>query len=95
MKRIFSQFAYSDEPRQGCWWDKTVEIDENPRLQGDVTCDVVVRLSVEVELTDGRWILSTDRPTGHGVVGIRTDIRGVGDRHQPASSGSDYGRWWL
>jgi two-component system, LuxR family, sensor kinase FixL len=29
----------------------------------------------EVELTDGRWILSTDRPTrGRGVVGIRTDI---------------------
>ena len=29
----------------------------------------------EVELTDGRWILSTDRPTkGQGVVGIRTDI---------------------
>jgi len=42
MKRIFSQFAYSDDPRQGCWWDKTVEIDENPRLQGDVTCDVVI-----------------------------------------------------
>lgn len=42
MKRIFSQFAYSAAPRQGCWWDNTVEIDENPRLQGDVTCDVVI-----------------------------------------------------
>ena len=31
--------------------------------------------SIEVELTDGRWILSTDRPTrSNGVVGIRTDI---------------------
>lgn len=31
--------------------------------------------SVEVELADGRWILSTDRPTrSKGVVGIRTDI---------------------
>ena len=31
--------------------------------------------SVEVELTDGRWILSTDRATRFkGVVGIRTDI---------------------
>lgn len=31
--------------------------------------------SVEVELADGRWILSTDRPTRNkGVVGIRTDI---------------------
>ena len=31
--------------------------------------------SVEVELSDGRWILSTDRPTRfNGVVGIRTDI---------------------
>jgi two-component system sensor kinase FixL len=31
--------------------------------------------SVEVELTDGRWILSTDRPTRFdGVVAIRTDI---------------------
>ncbi len=31
--------------------------------------------SIEVELTDGRWILSTDRPTrNNGVVGIRTDI---------------------
>lgn len=42
MKRIFSQFAYSDDPRQGCWWDTTVEIGQNPRLQGDVTCDVVI-----------------------------------------------------
>ncbi len=31
--------------------------------------------SLEVELSDGRWILSTDRPTRfNGVVGIRTDI---------------------
>jgi two-component system sensor kinase FixL len=33
--------------------------------------------SLEVELSDGRWILSTDRPTRfNGVVGIRTDITG-------------------
>jgi len=31
--------------------------------------------SVEVELSDGRWMLSTDRRTRfNGVVGIRTDI---------------------
>ena len=42
MKRIFSQFAYSDAPRQGCWWDTTVEIGRNPTLHGDITCDVVI-----------------------------------------------------
>lgn len=42
MKRIFSQFAYGNAPREGCWWDTTVEIPQNPALKGDVACDVVV-----------------------------------------------------
>ena len=42
MKRIFSDYAYGTGPRQGCWWDDTVEIDSNPVLQGETSCDVVV-----------------------------------------------------
>lgn len=42
MKRIFSEFAYGAGPRSGCWWDNTVEIDENPGLVGEITCDVVI-----------------------------------------------------
>ena len=42
MKRIFSEFAYSDGPRLGCWWDGTAGIPANPTLQGEVSCDVVI-----------------------------------------------------
>ncbi|WP_299728652.1 FAD-binding oxidoreductase [uncultured Tateyamaria sp.] len=42
MTRIFSDYAYGDGPRSGCWWDNTVEIAQNPVLQGDISCDVVI-----------------------------------------------------
>ncbi|MEM6372627.1 MAG: FAD-dependent oxidoreductase [Pseudomonadota bacterium] len=42
MRRIFSDYAYSEGPRDGCWWDKTVDMSAHPQLMGDVTCDVVV-----------------------------------------------------
>jgi len=42
VKRIFSDYAYGAGPRAGCWWDETATIAENPVLQGEVTCDVVI-----------------------------------------------------
>ena len=42
MTRIFSDYAYGPGPRAGCWWDSTVEISDNPVLQGNVACDVVI-----------------------------------------------------
>jgi glycine/D-amino acid oxidase-like deaminating enzyme len=42
MKRIYSDFAYSDAPRVGCWWDKTCDLPERPALQGMQHCDVAI-----------------------------------------------------
>ncbi|APE44984.1 FAD-dependent oxidoreductase [Sulfitobacter alexandrii] len=42
MKRIYGDFAYSDGPRNGCWWDQTCDIPDRPALQGDTSCDVAI-----------------------------------------------------
>ncbi len=42
MRRIFSDYAYGDGPRDGCWWDETCDMPEFGALQGDLRCDVVV-----------------------------------------------------
>lgn len=42
MKRIFSDYAYSDAPRKGCWWDETCDIPERPVLKGAHTCEVAI-----------------------------------------------------
>ncbi|UWR22383.1 FAD-binding oxidoreductase [Sulfitobacter sp. S190] len=42
MTRIFGTHVYSAAAREGCWWDRTVDVPENPELKGDLTTDVVV-----------------------------------------------------
>ncbi|WP_223428650.1 NAD(P)/FAD-dependent oxidoreductase [Tateyamaria pelophila] len=42
MKRIFPDYAYSDGPRDGCWWDETCDMPEHGALQGDMRCDVAI-----------------------------------------------------
>ncbi|MDF3381667.1 MULTISPECIES: FAD-binding oxidoreductase [Sulfitobacter] len=42
MKRIYANFAYSEAPRAGCWWDQTHGAPERPALQGDAQADVVI-----------------------------------------------------
>ena len=42
MKRIFSDYAYSPGPRAGCWWDKTCDIPEFPKLRNEIRSDVVI-----------------------------------------------------
>ena len=42
MKRIYPDFAYSDAPRNGCWWDETCDIPNRPAVEGDTRCDVAI-----------------------------------------------------
>ena len=42
MRRIFGDFAYSDAPRAGCWWDETCKGEERPALAGAQSCDVAI-----------------------------------------------------
>ncbi|GAA6200773.1 FAD-binding oxidoreductase [Aquicoccus sp. SU-CL01552] len=42
MRRIFSTFAYSDAPRDGCWWDETETRPDWPEARGDLRADVAV-----------------------------------------------------
>lgn len=42
MRRIFGPHAYSDAPRDGCWWDETCALPSLPPLEGEITCDVAV-----------------------------------------------------
>jgi glycine/D-amino acid oxidase-like deaminating enzyme len=42
MKQIFSDFAYGDGPRDGCWWDETCTLPQHPVLQGQLACDVAI-----------------------------------------------------
>ncbi|NRB05485.1 MAG: FAD-binding oxidoreductase [Rhodobacteraceae bacterium] len=42
MKRILSDYAYSDGPKSGCWWDDTIDISANPSLTGDHSTDVAI-----------------------------------------------------
>jgi glycine/D-amino acid oxidase-like deaminating enzyme len=42
MRRIYSDFAYSDAPRAGCWWDQTCDVPSRPALNGDQRSDVAI-----------------------------------------------------
>lgn len=42
MRRIYPEFAYSDAPRAGCWWNETCDMPERPSLAGDHSCDVAI-----------------------------------------------------
>ena len=42
MKRIYSDFAYSDAPRANCWWDRTCDVAPRTALEGETRCDVAV-----------------------------------------------------
>ena len=42
MKRIYPDFAYSDAPRAGCWWDETCQAPARPALARDHRCDVAI-----------------------------------------------------
>ena len=42
MRRIYGDFAYSDAPRAGCWWDETCDIPDRPALTGAHAFDVAI-----------------------------------------------------
>ncbi|WP_390911600.1 FAD-dependent oxidoreductase [Pseudosulfitobacter sp. SM2401] len=42
MTRIFPDFAYSDGPRAGCWWDDTCGLPDYPEMDSDIDCDVAI-----------------------------------------------------
>ena len=42
MRRVFSDYAYGPEPRAGCFWDRTCDVEDRPVLHGEVRADVVV-----------------------------------------------------
>ena len=42
MKRIFSEFAYGDGPRTGCWWDETCDIPTRNSVTEDLRVDVAI-----------------------------------------------------
>ncbi len=42
MKRIYPEFAYGDGPREGCWWDQTIDAPDRPTLMEDHHCVVAV-----------------------------------------------------
>tara|TARA_R110002049_G_scaffold44333_5_gene130133 strand:- start:190152 stop:191480 length:1329 start_codon:yes stop_codon:yes gene_type:complete len=42
MKRIYPAFAYSDLPRENCWWDQTCSAVPRSPLAGDHRCDVAI-----------------------------------------------------
>ena len=42
MRRIYGDFAYSDAPRSGCWWDETCDIPDRDPLTGARIFDVAI-----------------------------------------------------
>ncbi|MDE4172967.1 FAD-dependent oxidoreductase [Phaeobacter sp. PT47_59] len=42
MRRIFSDYAYGPEPRNGCWWDETIAAPDWPQLSGEISADVAI-----------------------------------------------------
>ncbi|KIN65909.1 Oxidoreductase [Sulfitobacter noctilucae] len=42
MRRIYPDFAYSDGPRAGCWWDETCALPDRSALEKDIDCDVAI-----------------------------------------------------
>ena len=77
MKRIYADFAYSEAPRAGCWWDQTHGAPERPALQGAAQADVVIigggftGLNAALHLTQagvGATVLEAER-VGFGASG--------------------------
>ncbi|MEM6303383.1 MAG: FAD-binding oxidoreductase [Pseudomonadota bacterium] len=42
MRRIYSAFAYGEEPRAHCWWDETASLPDRAPLSGSHACDVAI-----------------------------------------------------
>lgn len=42
MSRVWSEYAYGDGPRNGCWWDETCPPPDWPRLRGAHRSDVAI-----------------------------------------------------
>ena len=42
MRRIFPEFAYGAGPREGCWWDRGLELPELPVFTGQARADVAI-----------------------------------------------------
>ncbi|MBW4706963.1 FAD-binding oxidoreductase [Roseobacter sp. YSTF-M11] len=42
MKRIFSDYAYGEGPRTGCWWNDTCAVPDRPSLAGAHSADVCI-----------------------------------------------------
>lgn len=42
MRRIFDQYAYSNGPREGCWWDETCAVAAGETLCEDISVDVAI-----------------------------------------------------
>ncbi|MEP5731432.1 MAG: FAD-dependent oxidoreductase [Sulfitobacter sp.] len=42
MRRIYADFAYSDAPRAGCWWDETCRLSPRAPLSQNIQCDVAI-----------------------------------------------------
>lgn len=42
MKRLFGEYAYSEGPRAGCWWDHTAPVTARPSLSDSRRTDVAV-----------------------------------------------------
>ena len=42
MKRLFPEYTYGPGPRNGCWWDETIDTPDWPVQQGDLSVDVAI-----------------------------------------------------
>jgi len=42
MRRIYADFAYSEAPRAGCWWDETCAAPDRAAQEGEERADVVI-----------------------------------------------------
>ncbi len=42
MKRIYPDYSYGPAPRDGCWWDETIDAPDWPVQSGDLEVDVAV-----------------------------------------------------
>ncbi|WP_300056613.1 FAD-binding oxidoreductase [uncultured Roseobacter sp.] len=77
MRRIFSDYAYGDGPRKGCWWDETSKNPDRPALSGVRNVEVVIigagytGLSAAYHLARAGWqtlVLEAEAP-GWGASG--------------------------
>lgn len=42
MNRIFADYVYDEGPREGCWWDRTCELPDVPKVEGNLDCDIAI-----------------------------------------------------